>query len=477
MKKQHFSPRKVLLKLCASIAAFCLSGTAPEVLAAGAPNDHSVLILATSVSGGLSSIEAIEAAAAGFTVEVATAAIWGAKTGAEFATYRALILGDATCGGTNTSFVTAAINNRNVWGPTINGNVIIIGTDEVFHDTQGGRAVSKNGVKFAADIATQTGMMISLACYYHDTAAGTPVPLLDPLGPVAGSFTVRGVGCFNDSHIVATHPALIGITDASLSNWGCSVHEALETFPEVGPSAFTVLAIARSVGGVGTRNFPDGSSGVPYIIARGAGVVVLSLITLTPTGVTNPVGTTHTVTAKVITNTPVPGTPVVGTTVTFTVTGANPTGGTGVTDATGTATFTYTGNVAGLDNIVSRFVNGSGATIVSNTATKTWIGPVDPIPPTTSCTSVVLASGKLLTLGATDNLDPNPSIFVKDSVGAFVAGPFHAGDVVHVRVVPPGTPSSVALTGPFKARIQLKGPALIFARDASGNESVPIPCP
>lgn len=67
---------------------------------------------------------------------------------------------------------------------------------------------------------------------------------------------------------VANHVSLAGLTDASLSNWGCSVHEAITSYP---PS-FTPLAIA-SVSTVGSSYFPDGSYGIPYIIARGVGVV------------------------------------------------------------------------------------------------------------------------------------------------------------------------------------------------------------
>src|SRR5262249_38147346 len=83
--------------------------------------------------------------------------------------------------------------------------------------------------------------------------------------------TVHEVGCFNSSHIVVEDsPALAGLTDTILSNWSCSVHEAFDGFPTAGSSPFIPLAIARSAPGGGTLSFADGSSGIPYILARGA---------------------------------------------------------------------------------------------------------------------------------------------------------------------------------------------------------------
>ncbi|PJE64255.1 MAG: hypothetical protein COU90_03720 [Candidatus Ryanbacteria bacterium CG10_big_fil_rev_8_21_14_0_10_43_42] len=126
--------------------------------------------------------------------------------------------------------------------------------------SQGGDVVTNSGIAFATSNPTKTGMYATLSCYYHGVVSGTPVPFLDPFG----AFTVRGVGCFNDAHIVAVHPALSGLTDPSLSNWSCSVHEAFDSFPP----DFLPLAIARNTNGAGEIDFADGSRGVPYIIAR-----------------------------------------------------------------------------------------------------------------------------------------------------------------------------------------------------------------
>jgi choice-of-anchor A domain-containing protein len=222
---------------------------------------NKVLILGSTVSGGSLSPEALAATSLGYTVEIASDAAWSAKTLEEFASYRALILGDPFCSGVQSA--AAAIDNRNVWGPIVDGNVILVGTDPVWHDKT---TVTNNSVGFAAAQAGKTGMYISLSCYYHAAPPGTPVPLLDQFG----SFTATGVGCYNNAHIVATHPALDSLTDAYLSNWSCSVHEALDGYPAAN---FTPLAIALDPSPTsrlpGSRDFADGTHGVPYILARG----------------------------------------------------------------------------------------------------------------------------------------------------------------------------------------------------------------
>jgi cysteine-rich repeat protein len=234
-------------------------------LAAG--DDHTVLILATTVAGGLGSREAVLASAAGYSVEIATPAQWAAKTASDFASYRAIVLGDPNCG--SVSAVAAAVANRTTWGPAITGNVILVGTDPALHRNQGGDAVTQGSIAFAANEPGQTGAYISLSCYYT-TSNNTPVPLLEPFeSGSTGVFRVRQVGCFNNAHKVAAHPALAGVTDMTLSNWNCSVHEAFTSFP----SNFLPLAIARNATGDGILTFPDGSVGVPYIMARGRDLV------------------------------------------------------------------------------------------------------------------------------------------------------------------------------------------------------------
>jgi uncharacterized repeat protein (TIGR01451 family) len=346
------------------------------VVQAQAAKNGKVLILASTVTGGASSDEAKAAEAIGLGVDLVSNAQWAAMTTAQFAAYDALVLGDATCidPPPGSGAVTAAANSA-VWGPAIDGNVIAIGTDEVYHRTQGGLQVTNNLVAFAADAAGKTGMMISLSCYYHGTAPNTAVPLLAPFG----SFTVTGVGCYNNAHIVATHPALTSLSDSSLSNWSCSVHEAFDGYP----SDFLPLVIARDSASAplpGSKDFPDGTRGVPYVLARGEGLRLVRQIDLTPDSATNPVGTSHTVTATVRED----GTPVVETEVEFLVLSGPNAGksGSDVTDGAGQATFTYadTGG-AGTDEIQAAYMDDSEDVHESNIVTKTWVTAVTPTKP------------------------------------------------------------------------------------------------
>ena len=353
--------------ISALVLAVTIIAPTQRAAAAGAVNDHTVLILGPTVSGGTASLEALAAAAIGMTIEVVDNAGWAAKSASDFATYRALILGDPTCSGLSSA--SAAIANTLVWGPAVNGRVVIIGSDPVFHSSQGGAAFTTSAVQFVAGETTRTGAYIALSCYYHGTAEHTPVPLLD--GFAVGGFTVRGVGCFNDAHIVASSPALIGITDATLSNWSCSVHEAFDLWPV---TSFDVLAIARGIGATFTAS--DGSVGTPYILARG--VSVISDITLAPATGTAAVGTSYTLTATVHEG----GTPTAGRTVTFTAIGG-PNNGltatTGPTNASGQTAMSYSSALVGTDTWVARFVDSASRTQTSNRASVEWTTPTGPV--------------------------------------------------------------------------------------------------
>jgi hypothetical protein len=106
----------------------------------------------------------------------------------------------------------------------------------------------------------------------------------------------------------------------------------------------------------------------------GANVIVPTDVMLDPPSATNPVGTTHTVTATVSKQ----GVAQAGVLVTWTVSGANA-GATGTcvpadcrTDANGHVSFTYTGTNAGTDTITASFVDAQGQT-VTGTASKLWV--------------------------------------------------------------------------------------------------------
>lgn len=238
---------------------------------------NKVLILSTTVYGGLSSQEAIAAQNLGMQVDVVTSTTWSTKTAADFASYRALILGDARCA--SLSAINAAIANRNVWGPLIDGNVIVVGTAPVLHtgtSTLPG-PLTRDAVAFALAQPDKTGAYINLSCYY----AAVPTPTLPPGQLINvldqfGTFSaLRPSGCYNSAHIVANLLSSPSITDANLSNWGsgtsCSAKEVFDTFPS---ADFAPVVIQRDPPTgppyPGSMLMPDGSHGPVYVVAKGA---------------------------------------------------------------------------------------------------------------------------------------------------------------------------------------------------------------
>jgi hypothetical protein len=344
-----------------------------------------VLILDETIVGGTNSWEALSAQAAipGCAVDIVSEANWygipatgnTGPTGFGFDQYRALIIGDPGCNTWTSNYLAAltALNaTKAVWTPACAGNVILEGVDNSLHafGTNGAAKTVTRGIAFAVNDPTKTGFYYALSCYYDYTAPATNATLVPHL-TVFGNFMVRNYPdtCFNDAHIVATHPIFTAappLTDAELSNWGCSTHEGFDAWP---PN-FVVLAIALTNG---TFTATDGSNGVPYILVRGEGVKVISTIELGPPKATNDIGTTHTVCANISTNV----TPYAGVPVTFTISsGPNSvTNYTTLTDSNGVACFTYTGNGGlGLDYITASYMNNHDQVITSGTVTKLWVG-------------------------------------------------------------------------------------------------------
>jgi hypothetical protein len=372
----HVHTRSRVITLLAGALLLLAVGGAPVANGADALTG-SVVVLGPTLLDGATGPEVTEAEALGLTVDVKTAEEWAAMSAADFAAYRAIILGDPRCD-TATTRLAAAEANVDVWGPVVNGDVIVIGSDPTFHygSNAGATAVVQKGIALAAGQEGKTGAYITLSCYYYNASAGTPVPVLSGLSDFGG-FTIVGVGGYDDVHIVATAPALEGLTDGLLSNWGNSVHEAFDSWP----ADFLPFAIATQ-GTVYTST--DGVTGTPYIMTRGPSVRAITTITLEAPA-TGTLGTPVTLTATA----DIEG-PVVGTTVTFTVTSGPSTGvlGTAVTDDTGVATLDYESSVAGADVIVASFVSGE-VTYTSGPTIVTWAGagaptPLITVPPTST---------------------------------------------------------------------------------------------
>ena len=329
-----------------------------------------VLILAPTVVGGMNSLEAQVALGLGYQVDLVSPAVWSQipATGPNgFSSYRAIILGDPVG---DISAISAAVANRGVWGPQIKGNIIIFGGDPANHPA-GGSILTTNAIRFAVAQPNKPGLYIALS-HYYDSGSVLSVQVLEPIG----AFTIEAASeCYEQAHIEATHPVMNDLTDAALSDWGCSVHETFASWPDSGPDKFLVLAIAEDVGTI-VYTGTDLAVGIPYVLARGQGLEpVTNRLELTPRTASNPTNTPHTVCATVVTNGALAG----GINVTFTVTSGGPnanTTGSAVTDASGVACFTYTGTGGiGTDTIVAECTDSQSQIITSSPVTKTWFNP------------------------------------------------------------------------------------------------------
>lgn len=186
-------------------------------------------------------------------------------TTADFSKYKAIIVPDPNCG--TVSNIAFLDDTKAQWSPAVAGNIILIGTDPTYHSSTqpGALTLIDDSVKFVAS-GNGTGLYFSLSCYYDSETEST----VDSLSEF-GTFNVRGrLSCYNDAHLVANSSALTAVDDADLSNWSCSVHEVFSSYPTSGPNGFEALAIAQGATGDGEQDFADGTTGIPYIISRGA---------------------------------------------------------------------------------------------------------------------------------------------------------------------------------------------------------------
>lgn len=263
------APRPLLARRgCAATlgAAVLLVSAGGPAWAAGASNANTIL-LANDLASKSVWYQAVTAL--GFTVERANNAQWAQKTQADFRTYRAIVIPDRNCAGPSGDPLT----KRATWSPAITGNVLVVGGDLDYHCgsvtysptgavvSQTGSApcntVVYNGLKFVADDwdyprnMPKTGLFVSMGCSYS--------PIMDQFGISASSAIASAT---DNVRIVAIHPALSGLTDAMLSNWGTSTHLGFVSWP----AGFTPLA-----------NQTLGSRSSAYLLAKGIGVQPVGL--------------------------------------------------------------------------------------------------------------------------------------------------------------------------------------------------------
>ncbi|MEV8439943.1 VWA domain-containing protein [Actinosynnema sp. NPDC051121] len=224
--------------------------------------------------------------------------------------------------------------------------------------------------------------------------------------------------------------------------------------------------------------------GNPTVNVRGCA----AFIDVEPEHAVNELGTpgqTHTVTATVTDDfgDPVPNTPVDFSVLSGPNAGA---AGNGNTSAAGAVDFTYPGTqgLAGLgtDSIRGCFTHAAGRRVCDDVL-KDW---VDTTPPVVTCAPTNNPSGGTVPpannedgffiLTATDAVDPNPQIFVSDSASPAVFGGFPSGTKIKLVQAPGATPNQKPGVGDINWRITLKGDALVYGVDASGNQSAPVSC-
>lgn len=216
-------------------------------------------------------------------------------------------------------------------------------------------------------------------------------------------------------------------------------------------------------------------------------------IDLTPKSDENEVGEDHTVTATL---TDLLGNPQPCVLVTFNVISGPNVGKNGMdtTDASGQASFTYTGDGGvGMDEIVACFTNEAGDEVCSQVVTKEW---VDTTPPEVACLETVNPHGKnvppagsttlpgpkggqnedgFYMLEATDNLDLEPEIWLTDTDGSFMFGPFSSGTRIKYTEANGAAPSMKKIgsdkgqAGAVDYHIKGQGDLIVVAFDNAGN--------
>jgi hypothetical protein len=149
-----------------------------------------------------------------------------------------------------------------------------------------------------------------------------------------------------------------------------------------------VSSAALEVFSYGQPNTPDGPTlGTPNTFIwgfRGVGgaPVFPPTLDLFPKSASSNTGSTHTVNGTLTSN---DGSPVPGAEIVYRTSGANSAGGRATTDADGQTNFSYTGTNAGDDTITACLDSNSNGACdageVSDTATKHWVGPSGPPPP------------------------------------------------------------------------------------------------
>jgi hypothetical protein len=159
--------------------------------------------------------------------------------------------------------------------------------------------------------------------------------------------------------------------------------------------AFVEAVEATSVSGISSA----GTGGAKEVFPLSDLTPAPPVVTLSPPAATNPVATTHTVTATVLSASLAP---LSGVAVRFSVEGSTTAAGSCTTDATGRCSFTYAGpQLPGADTILAYpDLNGNGSPDPGETeatATKAWVEPA-------STPGQITGGGQLVPMGSTSEV-------------------------------------------------------------------------
>ena len=243
-----------------------------------------------------------------------------------------------------------------------------------------------------------------------------------------------------------------------------------------GPNTGLTSSSTTDASGDATFTYSSPTAGTDTIVARftdSQNVVVTSnevtkiweavaptpgSIDLDPPTATNPVGTSHTVTATITD----PDGTIAGATIDFNVTSGPNVGdnSTGTTDANGQASFTYTGDGGpGTDVIEASFTDATGVTRTA-TAEKIWeaVDPIDTTSPTCELTSIDAGPPVILNVMAQDDGSGLATINVIVATNV----------VVTIPTFTPGTNDALTVTG---TKIDQNSPAQLELEviDVDGN--------
>jgi hypothetical protein len=112
----------------------------------------------------------------GWDVTIADATTWDSMTESQFASYQLLVIPDPDCGFSD-SVLADAVADESTWSAAVDGSVLIIGTDPIYHE--GGNPSSGQtspdpaklvyqGLAYAGAQAGRTGLYLDLSCYYDN---------------------------------------------------------------------------------------------------------------------------------------------------------------------------------------------------------------------------------------------------------------------------------------------------------------------